>query len=36
VTSVYKYVVIYDPTNWPVEIIRVIHGAMNLGPEFHR
>jgi antitoxin ParD1/3/4/toxin ParE1/3/4 len=34
VISVFKFLVIYDPTRKPIEIVRVIHGHMDLGREF--
>jgi toxin ParE1/3/4 len=34
VISVFKLLVIYDPSRKPIEIVRVIHGAMDLGREF--
>jgi plasmid stabilization system protein ParE len=34
VISVYSYLVIYDPARRPLEIVRVIHGAMELGKAF--
>lgn len=34
--SVYKYLVIYDSVRRPLEIIRVIHGAMDLQRQFTR
>ncbi len=36
VSSVYKYLVIYDATRRPVEILRIIHGAMDLQREFSK
>ena len=34
VIAVYKYLVIYDPTSKPLQILRVIHGARDLGNAF--
>jgi antitoxin ParD1/3/4/toxin ParE1/3/4 len=36
VISVHNFLVIYSATSRPIEIVRVIHGAMNLGPQFRR
>jgi antitoxin ParD1/3/4/toxin ParE1/3/4 len=32
VTTVYNYLIIYDPTRKPLEILRVVHGARELWP----
>jgi antitoxin ParD1/3/4/toxin ParE1/3/4 len=34
VVSVYRFLIIYDASRRPVQIIRVIHGAMDLEDEF--
>jgi len=36
VISIYNFLVIYRATARPIQIVRVIHGAMDLGPEFRR
>ena len=30
VVSIYRFLVIYDPTRRPLEILRVVHGARDL------